>query len=668
MWRGCSVRHGCVPVSRAWGTGSTESWAVYWSRWGSNWHSPRCIETYRPEGLRLLGRRPGRCARRPIRGSKTSGRCSSKNHTFERFRWQPTALESIFPALPVDFEKGTHMLQTRVLPPADGAYQYPLLIKRLLLSGSRYEKTREIVYRDSVRYTYATLNERICRLANALTAAGVKAGDTVGVMDWDSHRYLECMFAIPMIGAVIHTVNVRLSAEQIAYTINHADDRLLLINSEFVGLYQAMSGHLSTVEKTLLLTDQPEKTAELPNLVGEYEALLAAASPTYEFEDFDEHSVATTFYTTGTTGNPKGVYFTHRQLVLHTLGVATIMGCIDSTRLLGTDDVYMPITPMFHVHAWGIPYAATMLGLKQVYPGRYEPELLVELWRREKVTFSHCVPTILQMLLNAKSAQDVDFGGWKIVIGGSSLNRSLYQAAKAKGIQLTAAYGMSETGPLISVAHINEELKAGSEDEQITYRIKAGVPGMLVDAAIIDQQGNFLPADGETQGELVLRAPWLTESYFREPKKGAELWAGGWLRTGDVATLDGMGFIDIRDRIKDVIKTGGEWISSLELEDLCSRHPAVREVAVVGIADPQWGERPFALLVIRDGHQLDAKGLKEHLKPFVEQGHINKWAIPGQIALVTEIPKTSVGKLDKKRMRLDIADWQNNNSAFLSSL
>ncbi|MGG5220354.1 fatty acid--CoA ligase [Pseudomonas syringae pv. coryli] len=560
------------------------------------------------------------------------------------------------------------MLQTRVLPPADGAYQCPLLIKRLLLSGGRYEKTREIIYRDSVRYTYATLNERICRLANALTAAGVKAGDTVAVMDWDSHRYLECMFAIPMIGAVIHTVNVRLSPEQIAYTINHADDRLVLVNSEFTGLYQAMSEHLNTVEKTLLLTDLPDKTAELPNLVGEYETLLAAASPEYVFEDFDENSVATTFYTTGTTGNPKGVYFTHRQLVLHTMGVATIMGCIDSTRLLGTDDVYMPITPMFHVHAWGIPYAATMLGLKQVYPGRYDPELLVELWRREKVTFSHCVPTILQMLLNAKSAQDVDFRGWKIIIGGSSLTRSLYQAAKSKGIQLTAAYGMSETGPLISVAHINEELKAGSEDERITYRIKAGVPGMLVEAAIIDQQGNFLPADGETQGELVLRAPWLTGSYFREPEKGAELWAGGWLHTGDVATLDGMGFIDIRDRIKDVIKTGGEWVSSLELEDLCSRHPAVREVAVVGIADPQWGERPFALLVIRDGHQLDAKGLKEHLKPFVEQGHINKWAIPSQIALVTEIPKTSVGKLDKKRMRLDIVEWQSSNSAFLSTL
>ncbi|MFJ4141246.1 fatty acid--CoA ligase [Pseudomonas sp. NPDC089734] len=560
------------------------------------------------------------------------------------------------------------MLQTRVLPPADGAYQYPLLIKRLLMSGSRYEKTREIVYRDTVRYTYPTLNERICRLANVLTAAGVKAGDTVAVMDWDSHRYLECMFAIPMIGAVVHTINVRLSPEQIVYTMNHAEDRLVLVNSEFVGLYQAIAGHLTTVDKTLLLTDQPEKTAELPNLVGEYEELLAAASPHYAFEDFDENSVATTFYTTGTTGNPKGVYFTHRQLVLHTMGVATIMGSIEHERMLGASDVYMPITPMFHVHAWGMPYAATMLGLKQVYPGRYDPEFLVELWRREKVTFSHCVPTIMQMLLHSKAAKDTDFGGWKIIIGGSSLNRSLYQAAKAKGIHLTAAYGMSETGPLISVAHMNEELRAGSEEDRITYRIKAGVPGMLVEAAIVDEEGNFLPADGETQGELVLRAPWLTESYFREPQKGAELWAGGWLHTGDVATLDDMGFIDIRDRIKDVIKTGGEWVSSLELEDLCSRHPAVREVAVVGVADSQWGERPFALLVVHEGQSIDARCLKEHLSPFVEQGHINKWAIPSQIAVVTEIPKTSVGKLDKKRMRLDIVEWQSSNSAFLSTL
>ncbi|WP_372867385.1 fatty acid--CoA ligase [Pseudomonas sp.] len=560
------------------------------------------------------------------------------------------------------------MLQTRIIPPAANAHQYPLLIKRLLLSGVRYEKTREIVYRDTLRYSYATFNERVARLANALTTAGVKAGDTVAVMDWDSHRYLECMFAIPMLGAVLHTINIRLSPEQILYTMNHAEDKFVLVNSEFVPLYNGIAAQLTTVEKTLLLTDAEEKTAELPGLVGEYEQLLAAASPSYDFADFDENSVATTFYTTGTTGNPKGVYFTHRQLVLHTLAAASVMGSLDSVRLLGTNDVYMPITPMFHVHAWGMPYVATMLGVKQVYPGRYEPEMLCKLIKEEEVSFSHCVPTILQMLLNTPSAKDHDFGGLKMIIGGSALNRALYDAAKARGIQLTAAYGMSETCPLISCAHINDELLAGSEDEQVTYRIKAGVPVPLVEAAIMSADGTMLPADGESQGELVLRSPWLTQGYFREPEKGQELWEHGWLHTGDVATIDGMGFIEIRDRIKDVIKTGGEWISSLALEDLISRHPAVREVAVVGVVDPQWGERPFALLVLKDDQDLDAKGLKDHLKPYVEQGHINKWAIPAQIALVTEIPKTSVGKLDKKRIRLDIAQWQAAGSAFLSTL
>ena len=559
-------------------------------------------------------------------------------------------------------------MQTRIIPPAANAHPSPLLIKRLLLSGGRYERTREIVYRDQVRYSYATFNERVARLANVLTAAGVRPGDTVAVMDWDSHRYLECMFAIPMIGAVLHTINIRLSPEQILYTMNHAEDRVVLVNAEFAPLYQAIAPHLTTVEKTLLLSDQPSADVELPGLVGEYESLMAAASTQYDFPDFDENSVATTFYTTGTTGNPKGVFFSHRQLVLHTLSMAATLGSMDSVRLMGSDDVYMPITPMFHVHAWGVPYVATMLGVKQVYPGRYDPEFLVELWRREKVTFSHCVPTILQMLLGAKAAQGVDLGGWKVIIGGSALNRSLYEAAKTTGIQLTAAYGMSETCPLISGAYLNEELRAGSEDERTRYRIKAGVPVPLVEAAIMNEDGSFAPADGETQGELVLRAPWLTQGYFREPEKGEALWEGGWMHTGDVATLDDMGFIDIRDRLKDVIKTGGEWLSSLDLEDLISRHPAVREVAVVGVPDPQWGERPFALLVLRPDTQLDARELKEHLKPFVEQGRINKWAIPSQIAVVTEIPKTSVGKLDKKRIRQDVVGWREAGSEFLSTL
>nr|WP_288454340.1 fatty acid--CoA ligase [uncultured Pseudomonas sp.] len=559
------------------------------------------------------------------------------------------------------------MLQTRIIPPAANAHPYPLLIKSLLLSGSRYEKNREIVYRDTLRYNYATFNERVARLANVLTEAGVKAGDTVAVMDWDSHRYLECMFAVPMLGAVLHTINIRLSPEQILYTMNHAEDRFVLINSDFAALYQGIVAQLTTVTGTMLLTDNAA-AVELPGSVGEYESLLAAAEPSYAFADFDENSVATTFYTTGTTGNPKGVYFTHRQLVLHTLSMATTLGSLDSIRLMGSDDVYMPITPMFHVHAWGAPYVATMLGVKQVYPGRYEPEMLCKLIKQEQVTFSHCVPTILQMVLAAPGAQGHDFKGMKVIIGGSALNRALYEAAKASGIQLTAAYGMSETCPLISCGYLNEELLAAGEEQSMTYRIKAGVPVPLVEAAIMDSEGNRLPADGETQGELVLRAPWLTQGYFREPEKGQELWAHGWLHTGDVATLDEMGVIDIRDRLKDVIKTGGEWISSLELEDLISRQPAVKEVAVVGVVDSQWGERPFALIVAKEGQSLNAGLLKEHLKPFVERGVINKWAIPSQIALVTEIPKTSVGKLDKKRIRVDLAQWQEAGSEFLSSL
>ncbi|KXO78865.1 fatty acid--CoA ligase [Stutzerimonas stutzeri] len=555
------------------------------------------------------------------------------------------------------------MLQTRVIKPAANAYQYPLLIKRLLLSGVRYERSREIVYRDQLRYDYRTLTQRVARLANVLTEAGVKPGDTVAVMDWDSHRYLECMFAIPMIGAVVHTINVRLSPDQILYTMNHADDRFVLVNSEFVPLYQAIAGQLTTVQKTLLLTDSDAHDVGLPDCVGEYESLLADAAPSYDFPDFDEDSVATTFYTTGTTGNPKGVYFTHRQLVLHTLAAAVTVGCRENPRLMGSDDVYMPITPMFHVHAWGLPYVATMLGLKQVYPGRYDPEYLIDLWRREQVTFSHCVPTIVQMLLNAKAAQGTDFKGWKITIGGSALTRGLYDHAKASGMNLIAAYGMSETCPLISGAHINDELLEADEDTRSTFHLKAGVPVVLVDAAIQAADGSFLPADGSSQGELVLRAPWLTQGYYNEPEKSEELWAGGWLHTGDVAVIDEMANIEIRDRIKDVIKTGGEWLSSLTLEGLISRHEAVRDVAVVGVPDERWGERPFALVVLGEGQELNAEQLRNFLEPAVAEGHINKWAIPQQIAVVTEIPKTSVGKLDKKRIRSELARWQTEGVA-----
>ena len=542
------------------------------------------------------------------------------------------------------------MIATKIIPPAAGAYAYPLLIKQLLLSGVRYEPGREIVYADKLRYSYQTLNKRIRRLANALTAAGVKAGDTVALLDWDSHRYLECFFAVPMIGAVLHTVNIRLSAEQVLFTMNHAEDDLVLVHDDFLPLVEQLQGQLTTVKGYLQLTDETAAETCLP-VVGEYEHLLAEAADQYAFPDFDENSVATLFYTTGTTGDPKGVYFTHRQLVLHTLNAVGTLGAYQGLPLLRSDDVYMPITPMFHVHAWGVPYVATLMGLKQVYPGRYEPNRLVQLYREEKVTFSHCVPTILQMILNCEAGKHSRFDGWKMLLGGSALTLGIASEASARGIQVHSGYGMSETCPVLCTTYLRADDLQQPMQDQLATRIKTGVPVPMVDLKIIDAEGNDVPHDGEALGEIVVRAPWLTQGYLKEPQKGAELWQGGWLHTGDMASIDARGGVEIKDRIKDVIKTGGEWISSLELESLISEHPAVMSVAVVGIVDEQWGERPMALVVCEPGHYLDRKLLEAHLQTFVERGRINKWAIPKQFKFVTEIPKTSVGKINKKLIR-----------------
>ena len=542
------------------------------------------------------------------------------------------------------------MAKTKIIPPAQGAYDYPLLIKRLLLSGVRYQPEQEIVYSDKLRYTYRTLNERIQRLANALTAAGVKAGDTVALLDWDSHRSLECFFAVPMLGAVLHTVNVRLSPEQIVYTMNHAEDDLVLVHDDFLPLLEQVHGELDTVRGYVQLTETTAKATALP-VLGEYEALLAAAERHFEFADFDENSVATLFYTTGTTGHPKGVYFTHRQLVLHTLNELGTFAAYEGQPLLRSGDVYMPITPMFHVHAWGVPYVATAMGVKQVYPGRYEPNTLVRLFREEGVTFSHCVPTILQMMLDCAEGKQTDFTGWKMLLGGSALTLGLAEQAAKRGMLVHCGYGMSETCPLLCLTHLREADLALPMDEQLPLRIKTGVPIPLVDLRIVDADGNDVPHDGEALGEIVVRAPWLTQGYLKEAEKGAELWEGGWLHTGDMASIDVHGVVEIKDRIKDVIKTGGEWISSLELESLISAHVAVASVAVVGIPDAQWGERPLALVVCELGASLDQQAIEVHLQQFVDSGHINKWAIPRQIRFVADIPKTSVGKINKKLIR-----------------
>lgn len=542
------------------------------------------------------------------------------------------------------------MLKTKIIAPAPGAYAYPLLIKSLLLSGERYGATNEIVYADKLRYSYTTLNQRIRRLANALTAAGVKAGDTVAMLDWDSHRYLECFFAVPMIGAVLHTVNIRLSADQVLYTMNHAEDDLVLVHDDFVPLIEQIHDGLTTVKGYVRLSDNPAPDTLLP-MLGEYESLLAEASPDYDFPDFDENSVATIFYTTGTTGSPKGVYFTHRQLVLHTLTATGSLSGYQSMPLVRCDDVYMPITPMFHVHAWGVPYVATLMGIKQVYPGRYEPNSLVRLFRDEKVTFSHCVPTILQMILGCEEAKNTPLDGWKMLLGGSALTLGIAAQASAKGIQIHSGYGMSETCPLLCTSYLSGAELEQSTQAQLTLRIKTGMPTPMVDLKIVDADGHAVAHDGQALGEIVVRAPWLTQGYLHEPEKGAELWQGGWLHTGDLASIDPAGRVEIKDRIKDVIKTGGEWISSLDLENLISEHASVISVAVVGIADEQWGERPMALVVCIPGHAVDQPMLEAHLQQFVASGRINKWAIPKQFDFVAEIPKTSVGKINKKLIR-----------------
>jgi fatty-acyl-CoA synthase len=549
------------------------------------------------------------------------------------------------------------MKSVKLIHRTQSAYAYPLLIKQLLKSGLVYAPGQEIVYRDLVRYKYVELAQRIQRLASALASLGVGPGDTVAVLDWDSHRYLECFFAVPMMGAILHTVNIRLSPEQILYTMNHAEDLVVLVNEDFLPVVERILPELKTVSCFVLLKDGEHSAETSLPLAGEYEELLGQASPCYDFPDFSEDAQATVFYTTGTTGDPKGVYYSHRQLVLHTLGQASL-GNLAPEAPLHWGDVYMPITPMFHVHAWGFPYMATMIGAKQVYPGRYEPEMLLKLIQKEGVTYSHCVPTILHMLLEHPMASQVDLSRWKVVIGGAAFPRGLARRALQMGANAWAGYGMSETCPVLTTALLKPHMRQWDMEAQLDFRIKTGIPLPLVELRISDEEGNPQPQDGKSAGEIVVRAPWLTQGYLKDPQRSEELWRGGWLHTGDIAVQDEEGYVKITDRLKDVIKTGGEWISSLELESLISQHEAVSEVAVIGQAHEKWGERPVALVVLRP--QARVQGFEEELKGFlgrfVERGAISKWAIPDRVYVVSEIPKTSVGKINKREIRRRVVE------------
>ena len=533
------------------------------------------------------------------------------------------------------------------------SYAYPLIIKKLLNTPLIYSPQREIVYSDQLRYNYRTLNKRIHRHAGGLEKLDVKPGDTVAVFDYDSHRYLECFFAIPMMGAVLQTINWRLSADQMLYTINHAEAKMIIIHADFLPILEDIRDKLETAQKIVLISEAEAGPDTRLKFAAEYEELLQSVSAAYAFPDLDENTKATTFYTTGTTGNPKGVYFSHRQLVLHTLAVAVACGAYHAIGRFRSNDVYMPLTPMFHVHAWGYPYVATMLGVKQIYPGPYEPQKLLKLIEDEKVTYSHCVPTILQMLLNCPAVKEVDLSNWKVVIGGARLPKGLARAAQELGVEIHAGYGMSETGPVMSMATPHEDMLDWEEDELLDVIIKTGKPIPLAEIEVFDTQGKALPHDGESCGEVVMRSPWLTQSYFKAPEKTKELWRNGWLHSGDVGYIDSEGYLQITDRIKDVIKSGGEWISSLDLENLMSQHEAVLESAAIGVPDEKWGERPLMVVTLKPEYkdEVSAEDFRQFMKKYADAGKLPQYGVPDRYEFVAQIPKTSVGKLDKKELR-----------------
>ncbi len=535
----------------------------------------------------------------------------------------------------------------------DFGYNYQLIIKHLLHNILDWKPDEKIIYRDQFSYTYADFYKRVHKLANLLKSLGVEKGDMIAVLDWDSHRYLEHYFAVPMMGAILHHVNVRLSPEQLLYTINHAEDKMIVVHKDFEPLIMKIKANFETVKNIIYISDGDDGYVSKLEAVGEYEKLLAEQDDYYDFPDLDENTIATTFYTTGTTGNPKGVYFTHRQLVLHTLVEAIALGNFGNPISFTIDDVYMPLTPMFHVHAWGMPYTATLMGIKQVYPGRYD-DMIVKLVLQHKVTFSHCVPTILKMILDNPATANLDFSSWKVVIGGAALTKSLARKAMERNITIMSGYGLSETAPVLTLATIKPGKEEMNLEERLDLLTRTGFPIPLVQAKVVDENMNEKPRGRNNIGEIVVRTPWLTSGYFKVEERSKELWKDGWLHTGDIAYRDEEGYFKITDRLKDVIKTGGEWISSLDLENMIEQSKYVSVAAVIGVPDEKWGERPVAFIVLsKDApNETEAKDyVKKVLMNFVETGRIEKWAVPNQFITLDEIPKTSVGKLDKKLLR-----------------
>lgn len=532
---------------------------------------------------------------------------------------------------------------------------FPLTMRSLLERGEKMFPKKEIVSRTLSgihRFTYAEYGRRTRRLSSVLQSLGVERGDRVGTLAWNHHRHLEAYFAIPCMGAVLHTVNIRLSPEHISYIVNHAEDRFLLIDEELVPVIEKVKDQLKTVEAYIIMTDKPELPTTTLSPVYSYEELLATGDPEFEYpQDIDENSPMGMCYTSATTGNPKGVVYSHRGTFLHSM----CLGLAD-TLALSENDTCMPVVPMFHVNAWGQPFAAVWFGTKQVLPGPAPtPHILLDLIQTEKVTLSAGVPTVWLGVAKAIEEGNYDLSSIRAVIcGGSAAPRALIETFEHKfGIPFLHAYGATETSPIVTVSRLKSYQKELPDEEKLTIRSKQGllVPGL--EMKVIGQTGEEVQWNGQEMGELLIRGPWIANEYYKD-ERTRDTFVDGWYHSGDVAVVDEEGFVKLVDRTKDLVKSGGEWISSVDLENALMAHPAVFEASVIGVPHPKWDERPVAFVVLKEAYKGQVE--RQEILNFL-QDKFAKWWIPDDVIFLDEIPKTSVGKFLKRALRSQYEDY-----------
>ncbi|HXZ51147.1 MAG TPA: 3-(methylthio)propionyl-CoA ligase [Burkholderiales bacterium] len=530
----------------------------------------------------------------------------------------------------------------------------PLLIANLIRHADRHHGETEIVSKtvegDIHRYNYRAAHKRARRLAKALEALGVKAGERVATLAWNGYRHFEVYYAVAGSGAVIHTINPRLFPEQIVYIAGHAEDKAVFFDLTFLPLVEKLAPQLKTVKSFVLMTDRAHmpKQSAIPGLLC-YEELIDAQDDRYEWPSFDERTAACLCYTSGTTGNPKGALYSHRSTMLHAYAAA-----LPDALNLSARDVVLPVVPMFHVNAWGLPYSCALTGTKLVLPGPHlDGKSLHELFEAEGVTMSAGVPTVWLGLLNYVKQANLKFSTLKgVVIGGSACPPAMLRTFQEDyGVEVLHAWGMTEMSPLGTVCTLKAKHKSGGKEARYAVQSKQGRTIFGVDMKIVGAEGQELPMDGKAFGDLHVRGPWVISSYFKG--EGGDPLRNGWFPTGDVATIDPDGYMQITDRSKDVIKSGGEWISSIDLENIAVAHPAVAEAAVIGIKHPKWDERPVVVVVKKAGQDVS----RDDLLKFYE-GKIAKWWMPDDVVFVKELPHTATGKLSKLTIREQFKDYK----------